>query len=190
MTAPTPDERAQAAAIAALLGQARIVDGLSRPLTVAALLALFAPALTGQRWSAAVFVLLAVIALAGLLQSYLALRVRFDAALFARLAEGGAIPDLAALDRALTALGLLPAAKAGRPLGPRIAGARRLFRGQALAFAVQAALIVLGTLAAAEGQNVIGRATGATMAAIRRKNACMAASADRYWMAISPKRSR
>lgn len=149
MTAPAPDERAQAAAIAALLDQARIVDGLSRPLTVAALLALFAPALTGQRWSAALFVLLAAIVLAGLAESYLALRVRFDAALFRHLAEGAAIPDLAILDRALMALGLLPAAKAGRALGPRIEGARRLFRLQGVALALQIALILAGALFAA-----------------------------------------
>lgn len=151
MTAPTPDERAQAAAVAALLDQARIVDGLSRPLTVVALLALAAPLLTGQRWSAALFALLGAVALAGLAQAYLALRVRFDAALFARLADGGAIPDLAALDRALTALGLLPAAKADRPLAPRIDGARRLFRRQALALGTQVALVVLGAVAAAGG---------------------------------------
>ena len=145
------DERAEAAAIAALLDQAAIIERLSRPLTVAALLILMAPALTGQRWTVALSVLLALVALAGLLQGYLALRVRFDAALFARLAEGGALPDLADLDRTLLALGLMPAAKAGRPLGLRIAGARRLFRLQALALAAQVALIVLGTVAAADG---------------------------------------
>ena len=146
-----PDERAQAAAIAALLDQAAIVERLSRPLTVAALLILMAPALTGHRWTGALSVLLALVVLVGVLQGYLALRVRFDAALFARLAEGGALPDLAALDRTLLALGLMPAAKIGRPLGPRIAGARRLFRLQALALAAQVALIVLGTVAAADG---------------------------------------
>jgi hypothetical protein len=50
-------------------------------------------------------------------------------------------PDFAGTDGALTRLGLLPAAKRGRPAAARVAGARRLFRFQVLALAIQVLLV-------------------------------------------------
>ena len=70
--------------------------------------------------------------LAGLAETYLAIRVGFDAALFRRLGEHSGRPISRALDAALTRLGLLPAARAGRPLELRIAGAQRLFYSRSL----------------------------------------------------------
>ena len=64
-------------------------------------------------------------------ERYLAVRVALDARLFDRLARGaapGGLDSLAALDRALVHQLGMPPAKAGRPLAPRLAGARRLYR--------------------------------------------------------------
>lgn len=62
-----------------------------------------------------------------LAERYLALRLALDARLFARLADG-TLPDLGALDAGLMRALNVDAAKAGRPLVARIAGARRLHR--------------------------------------------------------------
>jgi len=137
-----PDQRRMLAIAADLLAQGDRLDRLSRLLT-----------LGGLAGSAGIFVLGAwpgllcgAVALAGLAELYLALRVAFDAALFRRLATETDGPDWPAFDTAMIRLGLLPAAKAGRPAEARIAGALRLMRGQAVALAVQ--LILLAVLAA------------------------------------------
>ena len=119
---------------AALLDQGRTVDRLSCGLTVAAIAILaILPALTPHlQWTQPAFAAVAVAA--GFAQTWFAIRVGFDAALFHRLAGTG---DFAAIDAALAALGLVPPGKAGRPGEARVAGARRLFRFQILALAVQ-----------------------------------------------------
>jgi hypothetical protein len=76
----------------------------------------------------------------GATEAILALRVGFDAALFRRLADA---PDLAAFDAAMMGLGLLPAAKAGRPIEARAAGARRLLVAQGLCLAAAFTLPLL-----------------------------------------------
>ena len=129
---------------AALLEQGRTVDRLSRPLTIAALLVVLvgpavAPALA---WPLAGSGLLA--AAAGAVQLYLAVRVGFDAALFAQLAARPAMMDINGMDRALGALSLRPAGKQGRPIAARIAGARRLFRWQLWALAAQGCALLAG----------------------------------------------
>ena len=68
-------------------------------------------------------------------ERYLAVRLALDARLFARLADG-TLPSLGDLDAGLRQVFTLPAAKTGRPLGPRIAGARRLYRGHTLTAAL------------------------------------------------------
>jgi hypothetical protein len=130
----TADAKTLAAVTAALLERGRTINGFSIALIIGAILAIALRILEP--------IALALSILAGLAQVYLALRVAFDAALF-RLLAGQ--PDLDALDAALTELRLLPAAKAGRPLGPRIAGARRLFVAQIAAAALQLLLILIGT---------------------------------------------
>ena len=131
----------------ALLDQGRTVDGLSRPLTAAALIGILVyPAAIGQP-PAALTAAAILIALAGLAESYFAIRVGFDAALFERLGSAPEAPDFAETDHALTQLGLLPATKRDRPADARIAGARRLMRLQIVALAVQVLSVVGGALA-------------------------------------------
>jgi len=143
IAAPSPRSLLDAAV--ALLDQGAGIDRLSRLLTVTALAGLVAISVSGT-WQPMVALMLAVSALAGLVEAYLAMRVGFDAALFRKLAETTVVdPEkLAELDAALTSLRLLPAGKAGRPLEPRIAGARRLFFQQAGALALQCLLLILG----------------------------------------------
>ena len=133
-----------AAAAAALLAQGKVVDGVSRLLTAGSLIGLVAfPGMS--RLATATFV---AAALLGLAETYFAVRVGLDAALFRRLAK---VPDLAGFDAAMLRLGLLSQAKAGRPVEARVAGARRLFTRQAAALALQSAVLIGGGLAGARG---------------------------------------
>ena len=133
---------------AALLDQGRNVDRLSRPLTVAALIGiLICPAImTEPPWMLVAFAML--VALAGLAEAYLAIRVGFDAALFHQLASTPETPDFAGADAALTRLGLLPAAKLGRSAEARVAGARRLIGFQTLALVAQVLAVLVGACVA------------------------------------------
>ena len=124
------EARTLLAAAAALLAQGRGLDQLSRLLIVTALVALVALAALGIP-KLAVVALLTLSVMAGVGELYLAVRVGFDAELLRRLADAAEDPKLASLDTALTAMGLLPVDKAGRPLELRIAGACRLFYKQA-----------------------------------------------------------
>jgi hypothetical protein len=138
---PASEDAWLASVVAALLATGSRIDLLSRLLTAAALIALLLlPASFGLPAGLPTAVIAAV-ALVGLLEMHFALRVRFDAALFAQLAEDS---DLAGLDRALLALRLMPASKTGRPTGERARGALRLLYRQALCLAAQAALILVG----------------------------------------------
>ena len=129
---------------AALLDQGRTVDRLSRPLTAAALVGMVVyPVITGrQPWVLIGFAML--VALSGLVETYFAIRVGFDAALFHQLASAPAAPDFAGMDAALARLGLLPAAKHDRPAEARVAGAKRLFGFQTLALVVQVLSVLIG----------------------------------------------
>jgi len=84
----------------------------------------------------------------GALAQWLAYRIAFDAALFSRLADEGRRGelDLAAFDRALLALGLLPAAKAGRDVGTRCRGALTLLRALGVAVVMQIVLIIIAAV--------------------------------------------
>lgn len=129
----------------ALLQQGRTIDHLSRLLTVAALVLLIGASAFGGA-SPALAVALALAVSAGVAEAFYAIRVGFDAVLFDRLRELATM-DLAALDVALTRLGLLSAAKSGRPLEQRIAGAQRLFYAQGAAFVIQVAILLCGAAA-------------------------------------------
>lgn len=132
---------------AGLLEQGRTIDRLSRPLTAAALIILAINPPFATWWGPAAVGVFLVVALAGLVEAYLAIRVNFDAALFRQAATGEA-PDFSGIDDALIRLGLLPAVKKGRPIDARIAGARRLFRYQVRALLVQALAMVIAPLLA------------------------------------------
>ncbi|MBK5199818.1 MAG: hypothetical protein JJE37_16305, partial [Methyloceanibacter sp.] len=99
-------------AAAGLLDQGEVLDRLSRPLTIAALIGLVAG--LGVQLGALLTVALLLVASAGLIETYLALRTGFDAALFHRLASDDSqnALDLGKLDAALLELGLLSKAKA------------------------------------------------------------------------------
>lgn len=129
-----PTDRAASAVCADWLATSRV----SAAAAAASAAAAFAGVATGG--APQPLLLLAALLLA---ERYLALRLAFDERLFARLAEGASLADLAALDSGLQQVLALPAAKAGRPLPERIAGARRLHRRHmavALACALPAAL--------------------------------------------------
>lgn len=127
----TQAERDLAAAGALLLEQGKRIDRISRAVTLIAvagmLLVASLPALSARGAAAA----MVLVVLLGLGQAYYALRVDFDARLFAALGNGSTPGTLDRLDVALIGLGLLPQAKASRALEPRLAGATRLIRWQA-----------------------------------------------------------
>jgi hypothetical protein len=122
--------RPVAAALAAVLEQGRIVDAASHGLTVAAALSLMLLPAFAHRPPTLPMTMRSVVMPAGLAEICVAIRAGFDAALLRQLAADSGGPDLAALDGALVQLDLLPPAKVGRPLAPRIDGAQRLLRRQ------------------------------------------------------------
>jgi hypothetical protein len=77
--------------------------------------------------------------LAGVIETVMALRVGFDAALLRRLGErrGFTAKDLQDLDHALLSLKFMPAHKTGRSLDLRLHGCMGLFKQQVLWCAVQ-----------------------------------------------------
>jgi hypothetical protein len=144
MSAAGQGDRDLATIAAALLDQGRRAHALSRLVTVAALFVLMLLAAMPGSPSLLMPALLGPVALLGLGEAYLAVRVGFDAALFRRLAAPAEALDLARLDEALLRLGLIPPAETGRPIAERIAGARRLLQWQGLMLALQAVLIFTG----------------------------------------------
>ncbi len=128
-------DRARCAAMARWLGASSALGTMALG---AALVIAFGCVVQAWRDDAIAIVLL-VLALTPL-ERYLALRLRFDAGLFADLA-GGRIADLAALDAGLTMLGVRKPPPRPRTLDDRLAGSRRLWRFHA----VVAALMAVGT---------------------------------------------
>ena len=82
-----------------------------------------------------------VIVVLAAVEFWLASRVALDADLFEALAARHT--DLAGFDHAMLGLGLMPLAKAGRPLDVRIRGAFRLLKLQALMLGLQMAVLVV-----------------------------------------------
>ncbi len=130
--------------VAELLRLGRPLNALSRGLLLLQAGALLLIAVGVIVASMTLLALLLAGLIAGLVQLYFALRVDFDAGLLracaAHTQDSALTVELptAALDRALLAQGLLPAAKAGRAWALRIAGARTLFKQQCLALLLQA----------------------------------------------------
>ena len=129
---------------ASLLRRGGSLDRLSTGITLlGALLGLSQYFMTSlEYWG---LVCSASLVLLGVLQKYWALRVAFDADLFQHLAAGARdLPERTrALDHALTALGLQPADRSGRPWNERISGALKLLRRQALLVAAQVLLTLV-----------------------------------------------
>lgn len=145
--APATDDEMLAGIAADLCACGRPLAALSRGLTLAGAVGAVA-ALVGASNAALLAPGLAAVA-TGLWSLWLDLRVDLDARLFHRLAGN---PDLAAFDAAMRTAGLLPADKAGRPLGARVAGAKQLLRLQVIATVLQIVLpIVVAAFFAGEG---------------------------------------
>jgi hypothetical protein len=141
MEALSPKEKASprdvAAAAADLLDQGAVVDRLSRPITIAALIGLMVG--LGLGLGALLIASLLLVVLSGLAETYLALRTGFDAALLRRFATGGQGPDVGKLDAALIELGFIAESKTEHAIAERALGARRLLVLQGSALALQVA---------------------------------------------------
>jgi hypothetical protein len=131
------------AAAADFLDQGQIVNRLSIALTAIALAALLLPVFPASPAMAPIAMSVAVV---GLVELCLAMRVGFDAALFRRLASDAADDrlDVTASDQALVALRILPTKKSGPPIFKRFGGAKRLLILQSTLLGVQAALAIAG----------------------------------------------
>ena len=135
------------AAAADLLDQGAIINRLSIAVTVVAIAILLLPMLPP---SEATLPTAALVALFGIAQLAVALRVSLDAALFRRLANDAAAErlDVGAFDAAMLALKLMRSGKAGQPIAKRFAGARRLL-------VIQGAVLVLQVVAAIVGGSAV-----------------------------------
>ncbi|ARN22438.1 hypothetical protein [Piscinibacter gummiphilus] len=129
----TPAERAACAVCADWLATSTAV-GIVAWFAVAA-------ALAGLATGGAPHPVLLLVPLA-VFERFLAVRVALDARLFDRLATGS-LASLDDLDAGLRQTLSVPASKAGRPLAPRLAGARRLYRWQTVATALIVLLAIL-----------------------------------------------
>lgn len=147
MTTPAPaqrpldaDDRARCAAMARWLEASSTLGALALCCTLMAALGTLAHA---WRDAALGFALLALALTA--FERYLALRLRFDAGLFADLASAR-IDDLTALDAGLAALGIGKSPQSQRTLDDRLEGARRLWRRHALIVGLQAASVAVAVV--------------------------------------------
>ncbi|MEX5612985.1 hypothetical protein ABFV58_33530, partial [Pseudomonas protegens] len=102
--------------VASLLRRGRALDQLSTGLTLLGALYGLGQYLLTSVTLGGLLVSLALVLL-GLVEKYLALRVAFDADLFQRVADAPTTLEHStqALDQALSALGLQPAQRGGRP---------------------------------------------------------------------------
>jgi hypothetical protein len=131
------------------LGAASTLDALSTGLTLIA-----AAAMVFALWhpiAMPALVMLAAQVVVGLVAKWLAVRVRFDAVVFAGLVDAVHRSGFRTehLDRALRGVGMLPANKEGRDWDTRCRGALGLMRGLGWLTVAQGLLFVLaaGTIA-------------------------------------------
>lgn len=147
MTIPAPatsaldaEDRARCAAMSRWLEASSTLGALALCCAVVAALGTLAHA---WRDAAMGFALLALVLTP--VERYLALRIRFDAGLFADLASAR-IDDLVALDAGLTALGIGKDPQSLRTLDDRLQGSRRLWRSHALVVAFLAASVAVAVV--------------------------------------------
>lgn len=133
------NDRALCAAAAGLLRASGMLAnwGLALSFIAGLVLALTGRSLPSVSWGA-----YAVVALVGLLERYLALRLRLDAGMYEALARD-AIGSLDTLDGALERLGLRRPADAPRPLAERVLLARQLTQRHGIAVTVQTVMFAL-----------------------------------------------
>ena len=130
--------------VASLLRRGRSLDQLSTGLTLLGVLFGLAQLLMVSITPICLLLSLWMIIL-GLLQKYWALRVAFDADLFALMAKD--IERTAELDQTLQTLGLQPANRPSRPWTERRRGALKLLRKQAYLLGAQVLLTLAVILA-------------------------------------------
>ena len=130
--------------VASLLRRGRSLDQLSTGLTLLGVLFGLAQLLMVSITPICLLLSLWMIIL-GLLQKYWALRVAFDADLFALMAKD--IERTGELDQTLQALGLQPANRPSRPWTERRRGALKLLRKQAYLLGAQVLLTLAVILA-------------------------------------------
>jgi hypothetical protein len=99
-------------------------------------------ALTGRSLASAAWIAYGAVALIGLPERYLAVRLRLDVALFDGLANG-TIASLPAMDGALERLSLRRGADAQRTLADRVLGARQLMQRHGIAVIAQTAVFAM-----------------------------------------------
>ena len=130
--------------VASLLRRGRSLDQLSTGLTLLGVLFGLAQLLMVSITPICLLLSLWMIVL-GLLQKYWALRVAFDADLFALMAKD--IERTGELDQTLQTLGLQPANRASQPWTERRRGALKLLRKQAYLLGAQVLLTLAVILA-------------------------------------------
>lgn len=127
------NDRALCTATAGLLRASEVLAFWGLALSFIAALVL---ALTGRSLGSAAWIAYAAVALIGLPERYLALRLRLDATLFDGLAKA-TIASLPSMDHALEQLGLRRNADASRPLADRVLGTRQLMQRHGIAVIAQ-----------------------------------------------------
>jgi len=135
MTLPS-DALWTATLAASLLRRGRALAVVTGVLLAAAFAASLAALMLGQRLLALGF---AASLLPGLVSLWFSFRTALDADLFDAIVRHG---DLAAFDRAMRALGLMKADRAGRSLEVRVEGAMRLLKAQAVTVGVQMLMLI------------------------------------------------
>lgn len=141
----TDHERALCTATARLLQAAGVIAAWGLGLSLVAIGVL---ALTGRSLSMLSCMGFGAVAIIGIFERYMALRLRLDVGLFDGLASG-AIPSLSTLDVALQKLGLRQTSEAPdapRALADRVQGARQLMQRHGIAVACQSAMFLLALL--------------------------------------------
>lgn len=138
----TDHERSLCSATARLLQAAGTIAAWGFGLSLVAISVL---ALTGRSLSLLSCMGFGAVAVIGVLERYLALRIRLDVGLFQDLASG-AIASLGTLDLALQKLGLRFAPDTPRDLTARALCARQLMQRHAITVACQSAMFLLALL--------------------------------------------
>jgi hypothetical protein len=140
--AMTDHERSLCSTAARLLQAGSVIAAWGLGLSVVSIGVL---ALTSRSLSMLSCMGFGAVAVIGVFERYMALRLRFDAGLFDSLASG-AIASLGTLDVALKKLGLRFAPDLPRELGDRVQGARQLMQRHGIAVACQSAMFLLALL--------------------------------------------
>ena len=138
----TDPDRALCAATASLLRATGVVAAWGLALSGIAFGVL---ALTGRSLSTTSCMGFGAVVIIGVLERYLALRLRLDIGLFDSLADGR-VASLSALDGALQRLGLRLAPETPRSLDDRVMGTRQIVQRHGIAVACQSAMFLLALL--------------------------------------------